>query len=197
MGIDDYRYPGRYHQTGRVVCFDPSQNYTGWLVFSHKNNRIQEYGCLTVERLFPDGRPKKKTDFRRQYQTKMANHLFRIIAPGYKVAMEFPHGSQSANAAWGLGMISALITAVTVSRTGNDPFFYSQREAKKYMFEAESVEKSQTKNLMWKIWEDKGIVPAEVRWAWEQRKAEFRKYKEAVADAMLILNYHLHMMSEN
>lgn len=184
-----------------VIAFDPSQNYTGWLLYKPAEHRIVRYGCIRKSVLLAGmeftGVMQEREAFQKKFSFQLRN-LLSIVEPDHtQVVMERPIGSQSARAAWGLAMASQGVTTATICMLNKEPITYSERDAKMHFFHRDNVDKAETSKLMWAYWKGQGINEPEHIWKDEHRKTELRKMKEAVADSMLLLNLHNHILTTN
>lgn len=181
-----------------ILSFDPSQNYTGWVLHKPESNRIINYGCIRKNVLLKgqefSGVMEEREAFQKAFSKKL-HTIMKILDPETtQVVMEKPIGSQSSRAAWALAMASQGVTTATVCTLRQEPITYRQRDAKMHMFGTDVVPKGKTLKYMWAHWLSNNIEKPENKWSHENRNAELRKMKEAVADAMLILNIHLHKL---
>lgn len=191
-----------FNEATNVLVFDPSQNYTGWVLYKPALNKIDRYGCIRKDRIMPpdkeySGVMEERFEFQKKFSWQLSALMKPLDPKWTQVVMEKPIGSQSSRAAWALAMASQGVVSTTVAKLHRDPIGYTEHEAKKHMFQTGTVEKSKTMKYMWAHWKSQGIEDPEERWTWETSKVEMRKMMEACADAMLILNYHLHVIPKN
>lgn len=176
-----------------ILAFDPSMTYTGWLLY--KPHRIVRYGCIRKTNLLAGQEFSGVMDSYSAFQIEFTNELvklMRILDPEHThVVLEQPTGSQSSKAAWAMAMASTVVISTSISMLRKNPILYTERAAKMYMFETATVPKQRTLKTMWSYWRGQQIQPPEKFWE-NESTAERRKCMEAVADAMLILNLHLH-----
>lgn len=189
------------HPATNFIAFDPSQNYTGWVAYKPAEHKITSYDCIRASRLLAGRDFSGVMEKREAFQIAYAQALHRFMKmydPQHSyVIMEKPIGSQSAKAAWALAMASQGVTSASVMIFRKKPITYSERKAKMHTFGVRTVEKAMTDKHMWNYWLGQGIQKPEQRWINENRTAELRNMREAVADAMLILNYHLHKLTQD
>lgn len=185
------------NQSTNILCFDPSQKYTGWLLY--KPHKIVQYGCIRDDEMLDGfkftGVMEKRSMFQVLYADKLVS-LMRLLDPEHTdVVIEKPIGSQSSRAAWALAMASTGVITACVAMFRKKPILYSERDAKMHMFNSHTVSKERTLKYMWAYWRGQGIEEPKSKWV-RDTNSEQRKKMEAVADAMLILNLHLHRHNE-
>jgi hypothetical protein len=184
------------------LVFDPAQAYTGWLLYKPAHHKIVSYNCITQKQLLEGkiftGSMEKRVIFMKEYAQRLTN-LMKMYDPEFTwVIMEEPIGSRSAKAAWGMAMASQAVVATAVAMTRKQPYTYREHDAKKYMFQTGTVPKQKTMKTMWNYWLSQGITDPKKRWDKHTvTDAQRREYMSHVADAMLILNLHLHNLYEN
>lgn len=181
-----------------ILAFDPSKNYTGWLLY--KPHEIIKYGCIRDADLVPEPNKKKVMDKYAEFQIGFTEELIKIMRfldPEHThVVIEQPTGSQSVKAAWAIAMASSVVVSTSIAMFRKKPILYTERAAKMYMFETATVPKQRTMKAMWSYWRAQNVEPPEKHWE-RETKGQLRQCMEAVADAMLILNLHLHEISDN
>lgn len=178
-----------------ILAFDPSMLYTGWLLY--KPHKIVRYGCIRRDKLLAGRDITGVMNMYSEFQIAMSNELvsiMRLLDPECThVVLEQPQGSQNVKAAWGMAMASSVVISTSISMFRRNPIYYTQDEAKKYMFQTGTVPKGKTMKTMWSYWRGQGVQSPEKHWEIESN-SERRKCMEAVADAMLILNIHLNKL---
>lgn len=179
-----------------ILVFDPSMNYTGWVLY--KPHRIVRYDCVRKKNLLAGQEFGGVMESYSAFQMALTNELvklMRILDPEHThVVLEQPRGSQNVKAAWALAMASTVVVSTAISMLRKNPILYTEHEAKMYVFETGTVSKQQTLKAMWSYWRGQGIQAPEKFWE-KEATGERRKCMEAVADAMLILNFHLHTLA--
>lgn len=180
-----------------IIAVDPSMLYTGLVVY--KPHKIVEYHCIRKKKLLEGQKFDGVMNTYSAYQKEMSKRLIDILRffdPDYThLVMEQPTGSQSTKAAWGMAMSSSLIIAISISMFRKYPFIYKERDAKMHMFQTATVPKERTMKYMWAYWRSQGIQDPNDQWK-NETNTEKRACMEGVADAMLILNLHLHKLND-
>lgn len=194
MHKKDWRNPAT-----NVIVFDPAMKSTGWLWYKPEPHKIEKYGVIRKADILHGQTFSGVLDEYMAFQQRYAERLVDILRwydPEWtQVVMERPTGTQSAKAAWAMAMASTAVTTVTRAVMRKDPIVYTEREAKMYAFETNVVPKSKIVKHMWNYWKGQGIKPAEETWKNETRNAILDRSLSDVADAMLLLNLHIHKMS--
>lgn len=182
-----------------VLVFDPAMVSTGWLWYKPCDHTIEKYGVIKKDQMLYgqkfSGMMAERVAFQQHYSEEIIK-IMRWLDPEWtQVVMEEPIGSQSARAAWAMAMASQAVTTATIALMRKRPITYSEREAKMYTFETHHVPKERTVKQMWSYWLGQGIRKPDDTWKNETRNAILQRSKEDVADAMLLLNLHIHKMS--
>ena len=157
-----------------ILTNDPSMTAWGWAVVDWNGNVIDS-GCIKTAPDYKKKRIRKGDDTVRRV-SEINHQLLRTIRRHNVVYVlsELPHGSQNANAAIMIGVVTGILqTICDVKKLGIE--WYSEGDAKKHLLDKLSATKQETIDEIDSLYK--------VRWFGV-------KYKdEAVADAMAI--YHV------
>lgn len=190
--------PTKLDQTVNWLVFDPSMKYTGWILYKPAKHKIIQYGCIRKKEILQGKEISGKMEERMAFEIGFSwalQKIMRLLDPVCTdVIMEEPIGSQSSSAAWALAMASQGVVSMSVGLLRTTPITYREREAKLHAFDYHTIGKQITMKHMWNYWFGQGIYRPESQWQ-NESNSERRKMMEAVADAMLILNLHLHKVS--
>ncbi len=158
-----------------VLANDPSMTAWGWVVLDANTNKIHDKGCIKTSSENKVRRIRKGDDTVRRIQE--INYILIDIIQKNNIkciVSELPHGSQNAQAAVMLGLVTGI--AQTLSDVLHIPIdWFSEADAKKCLLNKKSATKKETIDAIDKIYK--------VQWTGV-------KYKdEAIADALSV--YHV------
>lgn len=157
-----------------ILTNDPSFTAWGWAVINEVNQVIDS-GCIKTEPEQKKRRIRVSDDRTRRVQV-IIDHLLNLVDE-YKIDLiltEMPHGSQNANAAIMIGMVTGVI--VTIAQCRDIPLEqYSEQDAKKCLLGKKAATKDDTIEAIDRLYE--------VDWT------KTKYIDEAVADALAV--YHV------
>jgi len=156
-----------------VLANDPSMTGWGWVVLNSRNDILAK-GCIKTEPRHKKLRIRKGDDTTRRIGEIVEALLdaIRLYEVNYLLS-ELPHGSQNANAATMIGMVTAIIQTISVTLDIATEWF-SEGDCKKEALGKRAAVKREMIEAMDKIYN--------VEWTGI-------KYKdEAVADALAVHN---------
>jgi len=157
-----------------ILTNDPSMTAWGWAVVN-TDEEIISSGCIKTRPEYKKKRIRKGDDTVRRV-SEIVQELLKIFRK-YEIRLivsELPHGSQNAQAAIMIGVVTGIMQ--TLSTTHNIPIeWFSEQDAKKSIFSKKSVTKKETIKAIDGMYD--------VIWTGT-------KYKdEAIADALAV--YHV------
>ena len=158
----------------RILTNDPSLTAWGWVIVDTKGNVIKA-GCIKTESEHKKRRIRKGDDTIRRVSEINEQLLKLVYENNVQILLsELPHGSQNAQAAVMIGIVTAIVQ--TISDIKGFPIeWYSEQDAKKHLLNKRSATKKEVIDAIGKLYS----IP------WNNVK-----YKdEAIADAMAI--YHV------
>jgi len=168
-------YPPSPHRT--VLTLDPSKTATGWAVL--RGTKCVDAGCY----VFKSQLDKKRSSIDKfwEFNLEYTSFLYDLVRRYWvnEVCSEFPHGSQSYNAAVSLTTVKNIIGSLKPVLE-MPVYFYTESDCKKHYFgKAKGIEKSDTVREMSDKFAD---------WNLTLPKADYKK--QAICDALLVYTKH-------
>lgn len=167
-------------KAGCILTNDPSMTAWGWAVLN-TDNEVIKAGCIKTQPEYKKLRIRKGDDTVRRV-SDITKELLKVfdMYPIKLILSELPHGSQNAQAAVMIGVVTGIMQALSTSL--NIPIeWFSEQDAKKTLTGRKSVTKREIINAIDKIYS--------IRW-------KGIKYKdEAIADSLAI--HHTAVINSN
>ncbi len=156
----------------RILTNDPSFTAWGWAILDG-SGRVFKSGCIKTG---PDHKKKRirVSDDRTRRAAEIVGVLLDLIKEHdiQYILSESPHGSQNANAAIMIGIVTGI--TITISKCLNIPIeYYSEQDAKKCALGKKAATKQDMINRMCSIYNDSWVC-------------NIKYIDEAVADALAI-----------